>query len=383
MKKSKIITIIFCLILLAANSVSANFTDIPSTHPNQQAINYLYELGVIKGYEDGTFKPNNNITRAEFTKIVLLADDQNNFDSTPSDCFDDIDKQEWYAQYICYAKSKKIVSGYEDETFKPANNITYVEAAKIILETLTSKNFSTEDEVWYYEYIKYLNQNKFAPDSIKNLDQPVTRAEIAEIIWRIQKNKTDLPSSNIALSSNCELNLEIAKNIDTDSINKTWLTWLNNVRTELGLPTFTYNNNLNSTAKLWSDISLKRGYIDHRRDGQLAYYDYNLIQNWFKDLGVEFELVNRTTYTETIGWGYYNCDSSNCTKELEDAMYSTYQFIMNEKDKAYRPHYNSLINPNFTQIGLGISVDESKNKYYLTLHYATSVTADSGFAACK
>jgi uncharacterized protein YkwD len=173
-------------------------------------------------------------------------------------------------------------------------------------------------------------------------------------------------------------NLAIADNVDADKIRQTWLDWSNQVRTELGVQTLSLNDSLHMTATEWSNFSKERGYIDHKRTGQTAYYDYNLITNWFTDYGIEFENINSITFTETIGWGYYICKNSvDCTDSVIGAIDSTFDFIMSEKTKASRPHYNSLINPHFSQLGVGLALDTSSKKYYLTVHYGTNLSKDS------
>ena len=79
------------------------------------------------------------------------------------------------------------------------------------------------------------------------------------------------------------------------------------------------------------------------------------------------------TYSENIGYGPFNCSESDCTDELIANIRSTFDFYMSEKDQSYRPHYNSVMNAYFKEIGLGITIDESQNRYYLTVHYGTEL----------
>ena len=136
------------------------------------------------------------------------------------------------------------------------------------------------------------------------------------------------------------------------------------------------NEELDYSAVTWSETALKRGNITHKRDGQKAYYDYKKIGDWFKGLGLQFKNVNKATFTENIGWGVYKCPAdanADCTEQMKKAIRTTFDFFLKEKGKKYRPHYNSLMKNEFRKIGVGLTVDEKKHRYYLTIHYATEL----------
>ncbi|MBI2634671.1 S-layer homology domain-containing protein [Candidatus Peregrinibacteria bacterium] len=175
------------------------FPDIRENHVNAKAINSLYEQKVINGYPDGRFLPDGEINRAELTKMmVATVADPNS--GKYKNCFPDVN-EEWFARYVCYAKEKGWVEGYQDGTFKPANNINRVEAIKIILEGIFDGGVPSApgpkpvefDDVnsqeWYWEYFNFAGTNdlldtqhvrdsKFLPN--KNM----TRKEVAEMIYR-------------------------------------------------------------------------------------------------------------------------------------------------------------------------------------------------------
>ena len=111
------------------------FSPIQSSHLYKTAIDYLKEQAVVQGYNDGTFRPDNTINRAEFMKIVIGAKYSQDYIGVSSawNCFSDV-HTEWFAPYICIAKDEGIVSGYPDGAFRPSQNISFVEAAKILAE---------------------------------------------------------------------------------------------------------------------------------------------------------------------------------------------------------------------------------------------------------
>jgi hypothetical protein len=178
------------------------FTDVASGNQNFDAIKYLYLKGIVQGYPNGTYKPDNYITRAEFTKIVI----KSKFDGTEIDnCisqninsnrsyvfFPDVARDQRFADYICVAKQKGIVKGYNDGTFKPGNDISFVEAAKILVETFDYT--SGTDQIRYKPYVDVLAAKNAIPDSISRFAQKITRGEMAEIMWRLMDNITTQPS---------------------------------------------------------------------------------------------------------------------------------------------------------------------------------------------
>ncbi len=101
-------------------------------HWAEQEVCYLYSQNVVQGHSERNFNPNDYITRAEFLKISLLHLGHNVY-SVQSAEFDDIEPGDWYYRYITFARSKGFVSGYNDETFRPNDNITRGEAIVMIM----------------------------------------------------------------------------------------------------------------------------------------------------------------------------------------------------------------------------------------------------------
>ncbi len=154
-----------------------------------EAIAALAAKGVLKGYPDGTFRPAARINRAEFLKIILEARGMR--DSLEQNCFPDV-KTEWFAQYVCAAKKEGIVGGYPDGTFKPEQDIAFTEAAKIL--SLAYGQQIEQSGEWYQGYALALESSKAIPVSVNALDEKLSRDEMAEMMWRLSENKTDEPT---------------------------------------------------------------------------------------------------------------------------------------------------------------------------------------------
>ncbi|HMR01130.1 MAG TPA: S-layer homology domain-containing protein, partial [Candidatus Gracilibacteria bacterium] len=109
------------------------FSDVNDSDWFKNAVSYAADEGWVQGYSDGTFKPHQNINRAEALKIIIEA--YTSFDSAgwnENSNYTDVNNNLWAKAYINYASSKNYVSGYSDGTFRPGNNITRAEVAKIL-----------------------------------------------------------------------------------------------------------------------------------------------------------------------------------------------------------------------------------------------------------
>lgn len=354
------------------------YSDVDATHQYSEAIDYITTAGIVQGYDDGTYKPDNQINRAEFTKILVEA----KFGSDPSEfadnCFSDVTNDAWFSSYVCYAQAHRIIDGYDDDSFGPAKNINLAEASKILVNVFELEKIQPVGDFWYSEYVETLGELNYLPPSFEYVNDEVTRGEMAEMIWRIMTERSDLESVSAAdlESSPCQdMGEDLPSNINMDSVRQTWLDWYNEERAALGLHDYALDDQLNMTATAWSKVSRDRGYIDHKRPGQTSYYDFYMILDWFKDLGVEFE---NSMFSENIAGEMYYCDAGevDCTQEMTDAVEKGFNFFMSEKGGSYTAHYDSIISPNYNIIGLGVAVDDAANKFYLTVHYAKAISND-------
>lgn len=181
------------------------FTDVPKTHANYQAIETLRTQNVLRGYTDGTFRPESRISRAEFVRLIVNPF----FVSTErlTDClreevdarsqtvfFKDVRRDDWFAKEVCLAKVTELIDGYDDGLFRPTRSITAAEAAKIVSNALVLGVSEEPDGQWYAPYLKKLAEEKALPTTIRSVNQAITRGEMAEILWRLRTNKTALPS---------------------------------------------------------------------------------------------------------------------------------------------------------------------------------------------
>lgn len=139
---------------------SQRFLDVLPTVAAYQAVQSLVERGIIQGYEDGTFRPQADINRAEFLKILVGGFAPEELVNETA-CFSDV-QQEWFAQYVCAAKRLGWVNGYPNGSFKPAQQINRAEAIKIVMNAFGKATVTTNTQipsdvrgsVWYYQFVQ-------------------------------------------------------------------------------------------------------------------------------------------------------------------------------------------------------------------------------------
>lgn len=115
-------------------SQTNSFTDVAAEKWCNNAISTLFSMGIIDGYGDGAFRPDGPITRAAFTKMAVNFFDYHVKDYDGR--FTDVDGDAWYAGYIQAAAELKLIEGFDDGTFRPDDAITRAQACAIINRTL-------------------------------------------------------------------------------------------------------------------------------------------------------------------------------------------------------------------------------------------------------
>jgi len=138
LKRIVAVLVIFCLMfsLIPASAFAVTASDI-SGHWAQVKIQSWMDKGLIKGYPDGTFKPDQHVTRAEF---MTLANRAFGYTAVVPITYTDVKAGSWYAPEVAKAKAAGYISGYPDGTMKPENPITREEVATIVarIKNLTS-----------------------------------------------------------------------------------------------------------------------------------------------------------------------------------------------------------------------------------------------------
>ncbi len=174
-------------------SPSAKFNDLYAVPWAQSAINNLVNLGIVSGYENNEYRPMQNVTRAEYTKLIMGINSKNSKNLSNDIGFSDVDKSDWFYDIIILAAKEGVVYG-NDGFFYPNNNITREDAAVMIYRIVkglgtfdTKKTFLDMNSVSDYAaeavsllagagFINGIGDGNFAPKAL------LTRAEAAVMI---------------------------------------------------------------------------------------------------------------------------------------------------------------------------------------------------------
>lgn len=183
----------------------SQFSDVDDSVAEQSQIAVLATYGLVNGYEDGTFRPDNAITRAEFS--TLLATALNLSPSGKASDFSDIPAEAWYAGYVSALSSKGFISGYEDGTFRPNATITYQEMVAILSSVaawltmdgyeLSQQPLNAEEDAVFFELpdwvqlpARNLTQLGFELD-LSQAASPADRGQAADLLYQLMDH-TDL-----------------------------------------------------------------------------------------------------------------------------------------------------------------------------------------------
>lgn len=173
---------------------SVIFNDVTTSTQYSTAIKFLKDQSIVGG-NNGSFFPENTITRAELVKMVFGAA-KTPLVSNGQNYFSDVDPASWQSPYANTAKANGIIGGYADGTFRPNNPITRAEALKVVIKTLHPEaldtvSFAVFDDVavdtWYASYANFAKINNLFEFS-NNLFEPnrlITRGEVANAIYAI------------------------------------------------------------------------------------------------------------------------------------------------------------------------------------------------------
>lgn len=176
---------------LVKEKLENKFNDVNEDDDTFTPVQYLKKQNVLKGYEDGSFKPQQKVNRAELMKILVVGQGIEPSAEEYSNCFPDV-KTEWFAPYVCYAFEQEWVEGYPNGMFHPEKHVNRAEAAKMILNSLGVEIDETSDlysdvpeDSWFAKFARTMKHRNL-------LDLPnfagavgMTRAEVAIMLYRI------------------------------------------------------------------------------------------------------------------------------------------------------------------------------------------------------
>lgn len=182
---SLLLTLAMMLTLAVPMTVSASFTDVNSNHVYHEAINNLSAEGILNGFEDGSFKPQDPVTRAQFTKIICYALSVGSltYSDAERSIFTDVAPQHWAANNIVTAYKQGIINGMGDGTFAPEANVNYEQAVKMVVCALGYEQNATNLGGYPYGYLSVANSKKIISGIVDcKIGEAMNRGAVAKLI---------------------------------------------------------------------------------------------------------------------------------------------------------------------------------------------------------
>lgn len=212
--------LLICALLLfgVSSAFAKDFTDLSPSHWAYNQIQSLAEDGVVVGYPDDTFRPDEQVTRAEFATMALKAIRQENAKAKETFEFSDVPETYWAHDNIQRAYSFDLVKGLPDGTFNPEGSVTKAEAISLIMSSLDTDPMSLDDakKILQAGYVDYESiqewfiinaakadtlaivvkvpgyENRFDPD------KKITRAEMSASLCNMIKWVKSRPNKKLA-----------------------------------------------------------------------------------------------------------------------------------------------------------------------------------------
>ena len=186
----KFLCLLTCMITCLSTTAFAvvSLDDIKGTK-YEDAVDKLVYFEIVNGYEDDTYRPKNSVTRAELSKMLVLAMGKEDSVAAAKNkflSFTDVLSSFWGYGYIKVASDEKLVNGYTDGTFNPNGNVTYAEATTMVLRALGYKEDVEKSELlWPNNYMVYADEKLEIFENISEFKagDPATRGDIAILIW--------------------------------------------------------------------------------------------------------------------------------------------------------------------------------------------------------
>lgn len=168
------------------------FSDVPLDHEYFEAISELEQRGVLNGFDDGTFRPEQKIVRASALKVVLMGAGIEVGGVATKNPFPDVPKDEWFASVAKKGQELKIVKGDGEGNFIPSRNVSRAEAVAMLFRTNGDELKNPEKEpfsdvaltAWYAPYFSEAKKTSLLKGDSIHPREMISRGELADLTYR-------------------------------------------------------------------------------------------------------------------------------------------------------------------------------------------------------
>ncbi|MGM9951162.1 MAG: S-layer homology domain-containing protein [Lysinibacillus sp.] len=322
-----------CLVLAACiaplKADAATFRDVPADNSHYASIENLASKDILSGYSDGTFRPNNYVTRAQAAKIIAKSLNLTS-NNTNRQQFRDVPKNSEYFDAIQALSERKIIGGYSsDNTFRPAEWLTRAQMAKIL-----TRAFSLEQaQTITYPFRDIPNDSSFKYDIQSIYDEGVTNGTSATTF---SPNKPVTRGQMASFVVRAHEGVRAPERTANGTYAEKVVALTNQARVENGLEPLAMSTSLMQSAQFKTEDMVATGILSHDSP------NYGGMQNIFNRFNISYSYAG-----ENIALG------QRSPEEVVNAW-------MNSKG-----HRENILNSNYTHIGVGYS----SNGNYWTQHF--------------
>lgn len=178
--------LISCFQGIVLASDQNTFTDVTGKEYYAYAAKVLAKLEILKGYEDGSFGADKDITRAEMAAIIcrMLGKEADANKAQGKTDFDDVSSSHWATGYINYASDNGIIEGDGDGKFRPEDNVKYEEAIKMVVCAVgLGDNVMVDPQDWSKEYLEIASNNGITDDVKGSKGKSSSRGDVAVMVY--------------------------------------------------------------------------------------------------------------------------------------------------------------------------------------------------------
>lgn len=182
LNKALAMLIVFAM-MMSSVAFAATFSDVADGSAYADAIGVGVALNLYNGYDDGTFQPEGNITRAEFAAIVVRAMGQGDVGQGGT-VFTDVPSSHWASGFIGIAAGKGIINGYGDGTFGPENQVLFEQAVKMLVIALGYAPTCDPDKGYPVQYLSKAGELGITSATVRGTTgSPANRGLVAQLVY--------------------------------------------------------------------------------------------------------------------------------------------------------------------------------------------------------
>lgn len=175
---------------VTSGALSSWYTDVPENDAYYDGVYYMTQSGYALGYEDNTFRAENDVSRVEALKMILEASEVP-LEWQEEAAFPDMEAGAWYNEYVNTAVNRGILSGNDDGTLAPLSTVNRAEALKMLIlaNDMKSELPGVANDFWYSAYLAYGAEHALViPDASGDYlpADPLTRGELADLLYRFK-----------------------------------------------------------------------------------------------------------------------------------------------------------------------------------------------------